>query len=77
MQAVRRNLDRFPADYMFQLTRSEFANLKSQTVTSSWGGIRRAMPYAFTEQDVAMLSPAPREPPEPGTSVENPGLCTC
>jgi DNA-binding PadR family transcriptional regulator len=41
---------------MFQLTNQEFVNLKSQFVTSSWGGLRRAMPYAFTEQGVAMLS---------------------
>jgi hypothetical protein len=41
---------------MFQLTGPEWANLKSQTVTSSWGGVRRANPYAFTEQGVAMLS---------------------
>ena len=41
---------------MFQLTNQEFTNLKSQFVTSSWGGIRRANPYAFTEQGVAMLS---------------------
>jgi len=56
MQAVKRNIDRFPADFMFQLTLQEFTNLKSQFVTSSWGGVRRAMPYAFTEQGVAMLS---------------------
>ena len=56
LQAVKRNLERFPADFMFQLSRQEFQNLKSQIVTSSWGGIRRAMPYAFTEQGVAMLS---------------------
>ena len=56
VQAVKRNLERFPSDFMFQLTRQEVANLKSQIVTSSWGGIRRAMPYAFTEQGVAMLS---------------------
>jgi hypothetical protein len=55
-QAVKRNIERFPSDFMFQLTNREFANLKSQFVTSSWGGIRRAMPYAFTEQGVAMLS---------------------
>lgn len=54
-QAVRRNLRRFPSDFMFQLTVDEFANLRSQIVTSSWGGIRRP-PYAFTEQGVAMLS---------------------
>ncbi len=56
IQAVKRNIDRFPEDFMFQLTREEFENLKSQFVTSSWGGLRRATPYAFTEQGVAMLS---------------------
>ncbi len=55
-QAVRRNLDRFPEDFMFQLDREEFYNLKSQIVTSNWGGVRRALPYAFTEQGIAMLS---------------------
>jgi hypothetical protein len=54
-QAVRRNHDRFPGDFMFQLTRSEFANLKFQFGTSSWGGTRK-LPRAFTEQGVAMLS---------------------
>ncbi len=54
-QAVKRNAKRFPNDFMFQLTLEEFANLKSQIVTSSWGGIRK-MPYAFTEQGLAMLS---------------------
>jgi phage regulator Rha-like protein len=56
IQAVKRNIERFPEDFMFQLSDQEFANLKSQIVTSSWGGIRRANPYAFTEQGVAMLS---------------------
>ena len=56
VQAVKRNMERFPEDFMFQLSRREFADLKSQFVTSSWGGIRRAAPYAFTEQGVAMLS---------------------
>ncbi|MGH7814584.1 MAG: ORF6N domain-containing protein [Candidatus Binataceae bacterium] len=56
IQAVKRNIDRFPADFMFQLNRREFLNLKSQIVISSWGGLRRAVPYAFTEQGVAMLS---------------------
>ncbi len=56
VQAVKRNRDRFPEDFMFQLTREEFGNLKSQIVTSSWGGLRRANPYAFTEQGVSMLS---------------------
>lgn len=56
VQAVKRNIERFPDDFMFQLTDGEYGNLKSQTVTSSWGGSRRANPYAFTEQGVAMLS---------------------
>ena len=56
-QAVRRNLDRFPADFMFRLTAEESANLKSQTVISSSGhGGARHAPLAFTEQGVAMLS---------------------
>jgi hypothetical protein len=55
-QSVRRNRERFPKDFMFQLDHIEFGNLKSQIVTSSWGGARRALPYAFTEQGVAMLS---------------------
>jgi len=54
-QAVKRNPKRFPPDFMFQLTREEFGILKSQNVTSSWGG-RRTPPYAFTEQGIAMLS---------------------
>ncbi|MCX6710149.1 MAG: ORF6N domain-containing protein [Candidatus Woesearchaeota archaeon] len=54
-QAVKRNSERFPENFMFQLTEDEFENLKSQIVTSSWGG-RRKLPYAFTEQGVAMLS---------------------
>lgn len=54
-QSVRRNLERFPLDFMFQLNRQEFKNLRSQFVTSSWGGIRY-LPYAFTELGVAMLS---------------------
>ena len=56
VQAVKRNIARFPEDFMFQLTEEEFSNLKSQIVISSWGGLRRARPYAFTEQGVAMLS---------------------
>jgi hypothetical protein len=56
-QAVKRNINRFPADFMFQLTRDELKNLTSQFVTSSsrWGGTRY-LPFAFTEQGVAMLS---------------------
>jgi len=56
IQAVKRNRERFPDDFMFQLSLNEFRNLKSQFVTSSWGGLRRSVPYAFTEQGVAMLS---------------------
>ena len=52
VQAVKRNSDRFPKDFMFQLTNQEFTDLKSQIVTSNWGGVRRANPYAFTEQGV-------------------------
>lgn len=56
VQAVKRNIDRFPDDFMFQLTKEEFANLRSQIVTSKQRGGRRYPPYAFTEQGVAMLS---------------------
>ncbi len=55
VQAVNRNIDRFPEDFMFQLNNEEYENLKSQIVISSWGGMRHP-PYAFTEQGVAMLS---------------------
>lgn len=55
IQGVRRNRNRFPLDFMFLLTFRELRNLKSQNVTSSWGGLRKP-PYAFTEQGVAMLS---------------------
>jgi hypothetical protein len=54
-QAVKRNITRFPDDFIFQLNKTELENLKSQIVTSSWGGTRK-MPFAFTEQGVAMLS---------------------
>jgi len=54
-RAVKRNLKRFPGDFMFQLSEGEFNNLKCQIGTSRWGG-RRYLPYAFTEQGVAMLS---------------------
>ena len=53
--AVRRNLKRFPEDFMFQLNKEEFKNLILQIETSSWGGIRKS-PFVFTEQGVAMLS---------------------
>ena len=54
-EAAKRNAKRFPADFMFQLTKEEEGNLISQFAMSSWGG-RRYLPYAFTEQGVAMLS---------------------
>jgi hypothetical protein len=54
-QAVSRNMERFPGEFMFQLTQEEFEILKSQIVTSSWGGTRK-IPFAFTEYGVAMLS---------------------
>ena len=54
-QVVRRNINRFPSDFMFELTKDEFNNLRSQIVTSSWGGARY-LPMVFTEQGVAMLS---------------------
>jgi len=54
-QAVSRNIERFPEVFMFQLNQQEFEILKSQFVISSWGGTRK-LPYAFTEQGVAMLS---------------------
>lgn len=56
IRAVKRNVERFPVDFMFQLSKPEFADLRSQAgISSSWGG-RRYPPYAFTEQGVAMLS---------------------
>ena len=54
-QAVKRNIKRFPSDFMFQLTKEEFEILRSQNVTSSWGG-QRYRPFAFSEQGLAMLS---------------------
>ncbi len=55
IQSIKRNKKRFPNDFMFQLSREEFLNLRSQFVTSKTGG-RRYYPYAFTEQGIAMLS---------------------
>lgn len=54
-QSVRRNINRFPEDFMFELTEIEFNSLRSQIVTSNRGGLRY-MPFAFTEQGIAMLS---------------------
>ncbi|HHT9128861.1 MAG TPA: ORF6N domain-containing protein [Candidatus Wujingus californicus] len=55
-QAVKRNIQRFPDDFMFQLTREEFNSLRSQIVTLKRGQHRKYLPYVFTEQGVAMLS---------------------
>ena len=60
-QAVKRNMERFPQDFMFQLSPEEFDILRSQNVMSRWGG-RRTMPLAFTEQGIAMLSSVLRSP---------------
>jgi hypothetical protein len=54
-ESVRRNIRRFPEDFMFELSHEEWINLRSQFATSSWGG-KRFAPFAFTEQGVAMLS---------------------
>jgi hypothetical protein len=54
-QAVKRNIIRFPEDFMFKLTDNEYENLRSQFVTSSWGGLRY-LPFVFTELGIAMLS---------------------
>ena len=69
VQAVKRNLERFPEDFMFQLSEEEFENLRSRSVTSSWGG-RRYAPYAFTEQGVAMLSSVLKSPRAIAVNVE-------
>ncbi|MFH2034104.1 MAG: ORF6N domain-containing protein [Candidatus Margulisiibacteriota bacterium] len=55
LQSMKRNIKRFPEDFMFQLDQKEYSILRSQFVTSKWGG-RRYFPYVFTEQGVAMLS---------------------
>lgn len=56
-EAVRRNINRFPPDFMFELTKNEFESLRTQIASSNRGG-RRYSPFAFTEQGVAMLSSA-------------------
>ena len=76
IQAVKRNLDRFPVDFMFQLTNQEFKDLKFQTGTSSqWGG-RRTPPYAFSEQGVAMLSSVQQSARGPGQYRDYAHTCT-
>ena len=70
VRAVKRNAKRFPADFMFQLDSKEGVDLRSQTGTSSsWGG-RRYLPYAFTEQGVAMLSSVLRSSQAVSVNVE-------
>ena len=54
-QSVKRNIERFPEDFMFELTLNEWDNLRTQFASSSWGG-KRYRPFAFTEQGIAMLS---------------------
>ncbi|MBL0077117.1 MAG: ORF6N domain-containing protein [Rhodocyclaceae bacterium] len=71
VQAVKRNMTRFPQDFMFQLSSDEFLVLRSQTVTSNMGrGGRRTAPYAFTEQGVAMLSSVLGSPRAIGVNIE-------
>ena len=60
--AVRRNLERFPAEFMFQITAKETEILKLQVASSSWGGRRRSFPHAFTQEGIAMLSSVLRSP---------------
>ena len=69
MQAVRRNIERFPEDFAFNLTNQEFVFLRSQIVTSSWGG-SRVPPHAFTEQGVAMLSSVLKGKRAVGVNIE-------
>lgn len=69
VRSVKRNADRFPDDFMFQLSATEFANLRSHVGTSSWGG-RRYPPYAFTEQGVAMLSSVLNSPRAVHVNIE-------
>lgn len=69
VQAMKRNIERFPSDFMFQLNSDEYENLRSQFVTSSWGG-RRYPPYVFTEQGVAMLSSVFRSPKAINVNIE-------
>ncbi|OGA54294.1 MAG: hypothetical protein A3F74_13250 [Betaproteobacteria bacterium RIFCSPLOWO2_12_FULL_62_58] len=69
VQAVKRNRERFPSDFLFELNKQEVTNLRSQIVTSSWGG-RRYSPFAFTEQGVAMLSSVLNSPQAIRVNIE-------
>ena len=69
-EAVKRNLERFPEDFMFQLTKEEYNSLRSQIATSNVGrGGQRYLPYAFTEQGVAMLSGVINSPKAIGMNI--------
>jgi hypothetical protein len=68
-EQVRRNVGRFPPDFMFQLSFQEFTNLRSQIATSSWGG-RRTPPYAFTEHGAVMLASVLNSPIAVHASIE-------
>ncbi len=71
VQAIKRNIERFPADFMFQLDAEEWQSLRSQLVTSNVGrGGRRYAPYAFTEQGVAMLSSVLNSPRAIAINIE-------
>lgn len=70
VQAVKRNLERFPEDFMFQLEKQDLAVLRSQSVISSVHGGRRTVPYAFTEQGVAMLSSVLSSPQAIAVNIE-------
>ena len=67
-EQIKRNLERFPADFMFQLTAKEWTHLKSQIATSSWGG-RRTTPYAFTEHGAVMAASVLNSPEAVEASV--------
>jgi len=68
-EQVRRNIERFPEDFMLQLTVEEFENLKSQFATSSWGG-RRKLPFAFTEHGAIMAASVLNSPLAAETSIQ-------
>lgn len=70
VQAVKRNRARFPGDFMFRLTKSDAADLRSQSVISKRRGGRRYLPYAFTEQGVAMLSSVLKSPRAVRVNIE-------
>lgn len=75
VRAVKRNLDRFPDDFMVRLTKEEFDNLKYHFGTSRWGG-RRYLPYAFTENGVAMLSSILNSPKAIQVNIQIMRTCT-